>query len=79
MASAPLAGLTAGAAQAARDTLGGAVAVAAQLPDAPRAALLTVAHAAFTEALQRAALLSAVLVIATAILTLIFLRPASED
>ena len=45
---------------AARDTLGGALAVAAALPDPLGTSLVTVSRAAFLEAFQTTALLSAV-------------------
>jgi DHA2 family multidrug resistance protein-like MFS transporter len=75
------AGLPAQAAAAARDTLGGALAVAGQLPEQPGAALLTVAQEAFTQALQVTAALGAALAIALAILAAALLsgvRPSSQ-
>jgi DHA2 family multidrug resistance protein-like MFS transporter len=54
-------GMPPDAADAARDTLGGAVAAAAELPDAVAANLLAVARTAFTQGLEVAALTSAVI------------------
>jgi len=68
------------AAEAARDTLGGAVAVAEQLPG-PGAALLDTARKAFTDGLQVTAMTSAVVVIGMAVMVMVLLRhvrPASE-
>jgi MFS family permease len=77
-------GLPPAAAEAARDTLGGAVAVADGLPDRLGSALLGVAFEAFSRALQLTAATSAILVLGTAILVAVLLRvvPAgsgSED
>jgi MFS transporter, DHA2 family, multidrug resistance protein len=66
--------------EAARDTLGGAVAAADQLPGRG-AALLEMARRAFTEGLQVTAITSAVVVIGIAILVMVLLRdvrPAPE-
>jgi MFS transporter, DHA2 family, multidrug resistance protein len=68
------AGLQPEAAAAARDTLGGAVGVAAQLPDELGARLLDVARHAFTDGLRLTAAISAVLAIAVAIVTSILLK-----
>ena len=67
------------AATVARDTLGGAVAVAADLPDGVATALLATARQAFTHGLQLTAALSALVAVAIAILATILLRavPAS--
>jgi MFS transporter, DHA2 family, multidrug resistance protein len=62
------------AAEAARSTLGGAMAVAQQLPDHLGAALLGPAHQAFMQSMQRVTLVCAVVAIATAILVVILLR-----
>jgi DHA2 family multidrug resistance protein-like MFS transporter len=62
------------AADAARDTLGGAVAAAAELPDAVAANLLEVARAAFTQGLQVAALTSAVIAAGMAVVAILPLR-----
>jgi MFS transporter, DHA2 family, multidrug resistance protein len=64
------------AAEAARGTLGGALAVSAQLPDQLGAMLLGTARAAFTQGLQLTALVSAVTVIATAVVGAVMLRRA---
>ena len=75
------AGLSAEAAAAARDTLGGAVSVAGELPEALGAELLEVARQAFTGGLRLTAAISAVLSIAVAIVASILLRsvpPQSE-
>ncbi|HEX2026834.1 MAG TPA: hypothetical protein VHF25_02415, partial [Nitriliruptorales bacterium] len=68
------AGLSARAGAAVRDTLGGAVAVAADLPDGDGAAVLAVARAAFVDGLQAAAAISAVIAVAGAILVVVALR-----
>jgi DHA2 family multidrug resistance protein-like MFS transporter len=68
-------------AAAARDTLGGAVAAAGQLPGQPARALLEAARQAFTHGLHVAFATSAAAVLAAAILAAIqlrHLRPASE-
>jgi MFS transporter, DHA2 family, multidrug resistance protein len=62
------------AADAARDTLGGAVAAGEQLPDPLAGELLDAARAAFTEGLQVAALTSAVIAAAAAVLAAVLLR-----
>jgi DHA2 family multidrug resistance protein-like MFS transporter len=62
------------AADAAMDTLGGAVAAAATLPAAQGAALVEVARAAFVQGMVTAALICAVVAVAVAILALISLR-----
>jgi MFS transporter, DHA2 family, multidrug resistance protein len=66
------------AAEAARDTLGGAAAVAAALPDPTGALLLEAARGAFTEAVVLAALVSAALAITASILTATVLRGDSS-
>jgi MFS transporter, DHA2 family, multidrug resistance protein len=69
------------AATAARDTLGGAVAVAGQLPERVGAALLEVAREAFTQGLHLAAAVSAAASLAFAILVVVLLRgvrPSSQ-
>ncbi len=58
----------------ARDTLGGAVSVAQQLPDPLRLALLDVARDAFVQGLHLAAAISAVVAIGAALLVLVTLR-----
>src|SRR5829696_2368760 len=62
------------AAEAARDTLGGAVAAADQLPDWVGTELLDAAREAFTQALQLTAITSAVIVLGMAILAAVLLR-----
>jgi DHA2 family multidrug resistance protein-like MFS transporter len=61
-------------AEAAQETLGGAVAAAAQLPDAVGAALLNVAHGAFVQGMQLSAIIATVGFVGLAILTSIMLR-----
>jgi MFS transporter, DHA2 family, multidrug resistance protein len=61
-------------AEAARDTLGGAVATSGELPDALAAELLDSAREAFTNGLQVAALTSAVIAAATATVVAVVLR-----
>ena len=56
------------AAATARDTLGGAVAVSHRLPDGLAADVLDPAREAFTHALQVAATVSGVLIVAAALL-----------
>jgi DHA2 family multidrug resistance protein-like MFS transporter len=75
------AGIPSKTAEAARDTLGGAVAAAGQLPDQLGQALLRAAHEAFTQGLHVAFSISAAAVIGAATLTAILLRhlgPSSE-
>jgi MFS transporter, DHA2 family, multidrug resistance protein len=62
------------AAAAARDTLGGAVAAAGQLPDQLGAALLAAAREAFTQGLQLAFAVSAVIAVGIAVLAATLLR-----
>lgn len=73
MAGSVLDGIPREAADAARDTLGGAVAAAAQAPESG-AALLEMARKAFTSGLQVTAITSAVIMIGIAILTMVSLR-----
>jgi len=68
------AGVPSEAAAAARDTLGGAVGVAAQLPDQTGAALLSAAREAFTLGMQLTVTLSAVVAVAIAMLATVLLR-----
>ena len=63
-----------GFADAARDTLGRAVAVAAQLPHSLGAELLGVSRAAFGEAMELTAIISAAVVLATALVAVVMLR-----
>jgi DHA2 family multidrug resistance protein-like MFS transporter len=67
-------GLSAEAAVTARDTLGGAVQVAALLPDSLGSAVLDVSRGAFVEAMQVAASISAVVAVAVALFALTALR-----
>jgi DHA2 family multidrug resistance protein-like MFS transporter len=62
------------AAEASRDTLGGAVAAAEELPDPLGAELLDAAREAFTQALQLTAITSAAIVVGVAILAAVVLR-----
>jgi DHA2 family multidrug resistance protein-like MFS transporter len=64
------------AADAARDTLGGAVDAAHTLPDALAAQLLSLARAAFVDGLEVAAVIGAVLAVLTAVITATLLRNA---
>jgi MFS transporter, DHA2 family, multidrug resistance protein len=67
-----------GAAEAARDTLGGAVGAAGQLPDRLGAELIAGASEAFTDAVHIAAAASATLMAATALLAAVLLRRVRE-
>ncbi|WP_415915927.1 MFS transporter [Speluncibacter jeojiensis] len=69
-----VAGLTAGQADAARDTLGGAMMVAEQTGDA----LVASANHAFVGGMHVAALLTGVILAAVAVLSAIMLRPREE-
>jgi MFS transporter, DHA2 family, multidrug resistance protein len=69
-------GVPSGVAGAAMDTLGGAVAVADQLPGPLAAELLDAAREAFTQGLQQAAITSAAIVVGMAVLALLLLRHA---
>jgi MFS transporter, DHA2 family, multidrug resistance protein len=71
-AAAPM-GVPSAAADAARDTLGGAAAIAATLPERTGAALLAAAREAFTDAVVLTATVSAALVIVAAIVTAVAL------
>ena len=68
------AGLPSGAAEAARDTLGGAVAAATQLPDPLSAALLASAREAFVQGLQLTAVIGTAVLAGIAVLVLVVLR-----
>jgi MFS transporter, DHA2 family, multidrug resistance protein len=74
MADAAPGGVPPEAMQAARGTLGGAVAVAEQLPGQLGAVMLGAAREAFTHAFQLAAAISAVISLATAIVAVLLLR-----
>jgi DHA2 family multidrug resistance protein-like MFS transporter len=77
------AGIPADAAHAASDTLGGAVSIAAQLPEPAGAALLGVAREAFVAGLQLTSAGAAVLAAVIAIVAAVALRepshPASDE
>jgi MFS transporter, DHA2 family, multidrug resistance protein len=82
MAEAVPAGVPDQAAAAARDTLGGAVDAAGQLPDQLGTALLEVAREAFTQGLHVAAAVSAAAALAFAVLVVVLLRgvhPGSQQ
>ncbi|MFF2923508.1 MFS transporter [Streptomyces celluloflavus] len=68
------AGLPAGAADAARETLAGATAVAGELPGRIGAALLTAARTAFTHGLHIAVLVAAGVLLCAAVLSVTMLR-----
>jgi MFS transporter, DHA2 family, multidrug resistance protein len=68
------AGIPPDQADAARDTLGGAVAASEELPGSLSDELLDVAREAFTLGLQVTALISAVIAGAAAVATVVFLR-----
>jgi DHA2 family multidrug resistance protein-like MFS transporter len=74
MAGAVPTGIAPEAMAAARDTLGGASAVAARLPPELGAELLRAARAAFTQAMESTAMISAVLVLAMALVVVLVLR-----
>ena len=74
MASAVPGGVPFAAAVTARDTLGGAAAIAGSLPAQAGAALLEAARGAFTEAVVLTAWVSAALAVAAAIVTATVLR-----
>jgi len=74
MASTTPIGVPSAAAEAARDTLGAATAIAASLPERTGAALLAAARDAFTDAVVLTATVSAALVIAAALVTAVGLR-----
>jgi len=75
------AGIPSQAAAVARDTLGGAVGVAAQLPEGLGSALLAAAREAFTQGLQLTTALSAAVAAGIAVLATVLLRavPASAQ
>jgi MFS transporter, DHA2 family, multidrug resistance protein len=74
IADAVPAGIPPGAADAARDTLGGAVAAAGQLPDTLGAPLLDAARQAFTQGLHLAFAVSAAAAAAVAVLAAVLLH-----
>jgi DHA2 family multidrug resistance protein-like MFS transporter len=73
------AGISVEAAEAARDTLGGAVSVAAQMPDQVGAALLDVARGAFVSGLHLVAGISAVVAIGAAVVAVVAFRGVSPN
>ncbi|CAN5651375.1 hypothetical protein BH23CHL6_BH23CHL6_01400 [soil metagenome] len=73
------AGVPADAAATARDTLGGAVGVALQLPADVRTALLEVAQGAFVHGMQVAAVISAVVATVVAVVAVTLLRNVGHD
>lgn len=83
MATAALDGVPPEARRAARDTLGGAAAAAAQLPDQLGARLLETARAAFTHAMQFTVILCAAIAVLTAVAAVLMLRrvraPAASE
>jgi DHA2 family multidrug resistance protein-like MFS transporter len=70
-------GVPPAAAAVARDTLGGAVAVAGTLPAPLGADVLAIARGAFTHALELTGAICALVVVVTAVLTLLILRRSS--
>jgi len=74
MAHAIPAGTPSAAADAARDTLGGALAVAARLPGQLGTELMAVARGAFSHALQTTAITAAVIVVALAVIVIMTLK-----
>jgi DHA2 family multidrug resistance protein-like MFS transporter len=68
------AGIPAGAADAARDTLGGALAIAQTLPDQLASAVVAAAQTAFVDAIHLVAAVAAVLAVVTAIGAALALR-----
>jgi DHA2 family multidrug resistance protein-like MFS transporter len=79
MARATLAGVPPEASMAARDTLGGAAAAAAQLPGRPGIQLLETARGAFSHALQVTVAICAVVSLVTALLAVFMLRRIRSD
>jgi DHA2 family multidrug resistance protein-like MFS transporter len=75
------AGIPSEAAAVARDTLGGAVGVAAQLPGGAGAALLAAAREAFTRGMQLTVALSAAVAVGVAVMATVLLRavPAGAE
>ncbi|HEX2885994.1 MAG TPA: MFS transporter [Vineibacter terrae] len=71
-----ISGIPAEVMETARATLGGALAAASRLPLPAGTDLLAMARDAFTQALQAASLISAALMIATAVVAVLALRPS---
>jgi DHA2 family multidrug resistance protein-like MFS transporter len=78
VAGAVPAGVPPHAAEAARDSLGGAVAAGGRLPDPFAAELLRAAREAFTQGLQLTATISAAVVIAAGLLAVVALRRVGQ-
>ena len=78
MAASMPSGLPPEAAEAARATLGGAIAVAEQLPERVGAALIVPAHAAFVQAFQLVAIVCAGVVLVLAVLVMMRMRSATD-
>jgi len=78
MAASMPSGLPPDTAEAARATLGGAIAVAEQLPEHVGAALIAPAHAAFIQAFQLVAIVCAGVVLALAVLVMMRMRSATD-
>ncbi len=72
-------GVPADAADAARDTLGGAVAAAGTLPDATGAALLDLARESFVAGLQLSSLAAAIVAAGIAVVAAVALRGKASD
>ncbi len=66
-------------AEVARATLGGALAVAAELPDRLRAELLGTAREAFAQSFQLTAAICAAVALTMAVLAVVLLRPGLRD
>jgi DHA2 family multidrug resistance protein-like MFS transporter len=75
MADAVPAGVPPDVTETARNTLGGAVAIAERLPAPLGTELLFAARAAFAQALELTAAISAVVMLATAVVAVVLLRP----
>jgi DHA2 family multidrug resistance protein-like MFS transporter len=79
MAAALPAGIPPATAEAARQTLGGAVTVAGRLPEGLGASLVAVAREAFAQSFELAAAVSAGLLVVLAIVSAVLLRRAGPD
>jgi len=79
MAAALPAGIPPATAEAARQTLGGAVTVAERLPEGLGASLVGVAREAFAQSFEMAAAISACLLVVLAIVAAVLLRRAGPD
>ena len=78
MADVAPAGVSPAALEAARSTLGGAVAVAAELPAALGAELLVTARAAFAQSLELTVAVSAAVAVVTALIAVVLLRRVKD-